>query len=215
MQNMIFILLIVIFSFLYIFVIPADPEIIHILFKVIPMLLIILYGWKNMPDKKTVTHYFIICGLIFSTVGDATLRWFVVGLSAFLIGHLFYIAAFRRVIIFSVSKLLSLIILVPFALWMGKHLVSSLNQDGEKALVLPVLAYIIVIMLMWFLAILTSNAFAIIGSILFVISDSILAWNMFVSPIEQAGILIMLTYYGAQLFIASSIFKIEKKKFIF
>ena len=42
-----------------------------------------------------------------------------------------------------------------------------------------------------------SSAFAI-GAVLFVFSDFILAWNMFVEPIPYSGYLILITYYAGQ-----------------
>ncbi len=203
-------MLIFIFGFLYIFIIPTDPEWLKLTFKVIPMILIIMYAFNHMPSMKNSTHYLIIIGLFFSTIGDATLRWFVIGLTAFLIGHLFYIGAFRKVATVSMPKILSLIALVPFGVWMGFRLVQSLLSQGESPLIIPVLLYIFVILTMCFIAILTGNRYSIIGSVLFVISDAILAWNMFVAAISLSGIYVMTTYYGAQFFIATSMASIDK-----
>lgn len=205
-------ILILFFSLLYIFIIPSNPELIKLIFKVIPMILIIIYAFKNIPSPKNKTHTLIIIGLIFSTIGDATLRWFVVGLTAFLISHLFYIGAFKRVASFNLPKSLSLIALIPVGIWMGIKLVQSLTSQDESFLIIPVLLYIVIILTMCFVAILTGNAFAIIGSILFVISDSILAWNMFVSSISFSGVYVMITYYSAQFFIATSMATISQKQ---
>lgn len=210
MRKILFPALILIFGLLYIFVIPADPEWFKLIFKIIPMILIIIYAWRNIPVARNNTHYLIVIGLIFSTIGDATLRWFVVGLTAFLIGHLFYIGAFKRVASFNLPKTFSLIALIPFGIWMGVKLVHSLTTQGESFLIIPVLLYIVVILLMCFIAILTGNIYAIIGSILFVISDSILAWNMFIDSIHLSGVYVMTTYYSAQFFIATSMATISK-----
>jgi hypothetical protein len=56
-----------------------------------------------------------------------------------------------------------------------------------------------------FIAIRTGSIFAIIGSILFIASDSYLAINKFVMALPLAHEVIMLTYYSAQLLIALSI----------
>lgn len=210
-SRILLISMIIFFSVLYIFIIPSDPEIVKLIFKLIPMLLIIGYAWSNLPAVRERMHILIMIGLVFSTIGDATLGWFVIGLTAFLIGHLFYISAFKRVASVSLPKLVSLLILVPFAVWMGVRLVQSLSAQGESFLIIPVLAYIMVIMIMCFIAILTGNIFAIIGSILFVISDAVLAWNMFVQSIHLSSLYIMTSYYGAQFFIASSMATINKK----
>lgn len=202
---------IIIFACLYIFVIPSQPESISLLFKVIPMILIIVYARINRPSNSNKTYTLILIGLLFSTIGDATLRWFVIGLTAFLIGHLFYIAAFRRLASFSIKKSVSLVLLIPYGLWIGMELVRSLTSQNEALLIAPVIAYIIVILLMSFMAISTGNFYAIIGSLLFVISDSILAWNMFIQSVSFADISIMTTYYGAQFFIALAIKTIGHK----
>ena len=61
-----------------------------------------------------------------------------------------------------------------------------------------VLAYIILIITMLILAWMQQNRYYAIGAWLFVLSDSVLAWNKFVSHIEGASYLIMIPYYLAQ-----------------
>lgn len=139
MNRTLLISMIIFFSVLYIFIIPPDPEIVKLIFKIIPMLLIIGYAWSNLPAVRERVHILIMIGLVFSTIGDAILHWFVIGLTAFLIGHLFYISAFKRVASVSLPKLVSLFILVPFAVWMGVRLVQSLSAQGESFLIIPYL----------------------------------------------------------------------------
>lgn len=157
-----------------------------------------------MPSEKTATHSLLLIGLFFSMIGDGTLHWFIVGLSAFLIGHLFYIAGFLKHYTFSLTRFSILIPLLLFSIFIGNRLVTSLKLDHNEGLIIPVIAYITVIAMMALLATMTENNWVAIGSILFVISDSILAWNKFISPIGYSGILVMTTYYSAQFFIAHS-----------
>ncbi|MNL83390.1 YhhN-like protein [compost metagenome] len=65
--------------------------------------------------------------------------------------------------------------------------------------------YVTVISLMAWSAIMSGNKLAIAGSLLSVVSDSVLSWNMFVSDVTYAGPIIMLTYYSAQYLIARSL----------
>lgn len=88
---------------------------------------------------------------------------------------------------------------------MGYHLLHALSDSGEQALKIPVIAYIAVIAIMCFLAVMTENKWAALGGVLFVISDAILAWNMFVRPLVYEGVFVMGTYYGGQFFIAHSL----------
>ncbi|WP_308128761.1 lysoplasmalogenase [Bacillus sp. sid0103] len=196
---------ILLMSLIYIFAIPSKPEAIKLLFKLIPMWLILFYAYKQIPDKKSRPHWIIWCGLFICMLGDGLIRWFVIGLAAFLIGHLFYIAGFSRYWRFTK---LSLLMILPIALYgfvMGYHVIAALLQNHLDTLVVPVLMYIVIISLMSWTGFLSHNRWAIIGSILFVLSDSILSWNMFVSEIPHSDILIMTTYYIAQFFIAHSL----------
>ncbi|PAV31599.1 lysoplasmalogenase [Virgibacillus profundi] len=204
-------ILILLMSILYIFIIPEEPLGIKLLFKLIPMAMIIFYAIRKLPGKKSLTHWLILIGLFFSMIGDGTLHWFVVGLSAFLIGHLFYMTGFFAKWNFSVIRFLMIVPIAVYGFFMGSELLNALKQEGNDTLIIPVLAYIIVISLMAWSAVMTGNKWVIMGSILFVISDSILAWNMFVAPVNFSGELIMSTYYGAQFLIAHSLGTIVKR----
>lgn len=78
----------------YIAAAPDEPLALQLLFKAIPMVLIVLYAITLLPRDRRPIHVLIPVGLGFSLVGDVTLHWFVVGLTAFLIAHLFYLAGF-------------------------------------------------------------------------------------------------------------------------
>ncbi|GAB6926453.1 lysoplasmalogenase [Paenibacillus sp. JCM 10914] len=205
MKKWILPVIILVMSILYIFFIPSDPMAVKLLFKVIPMLLIIAYAYLHFPSRKSIVHPLLLIGLFFCMIGDATLIWFIVGLSAFLIGHLFYTAGFLTQWRYSLLRLLSIVPIAIYSAWMGIQLVSSLKLNGQAELIIPVIAYITVISLMLWSAVMTGNLWATFGSLLFVISDSILSWNMFVSGINHSGIWIMTTYYAAQFLIASSV----------
>ncbi|AIF44859.1 lysoplasmalogenase [Virgibacillus sp. SK37] len=203
-------LLILTMSIVYIFIVPDEPFIFKLFFKLIPMAMILMYAFEQSGRRKTKTHLLLLSGLVFSMLGDGTIHWFILGLSAFLIGHLFYITGFLTRWSFSVIRILYAIPVGIYAFLIGRELLQAFNEAGEQSLVIPVLLYILVISIMTWSAMMTGNPWAIWGSILFVISDSILAWNMFVHPIPNAGKLIMLTYYGAQFLIAHSLFTIVK-----
>jgi uncharacterized membrane protein YhhN len=131
--------------------------------------------------------------------------FFLLGLSAFLIAHIFYIIFFHFLRLAENIKSnawLLLIVVLYYAV-----LISILSPYlGDMKL--PVRIYGIVISLMLMLALHTlfmeNKAHArwfISGAVLFVLSDSILAINKFYYSFGAAGILIMLTYGVAQLFI--------------
>lgn len=200
--------LIFVMALLYIFVIPDNPLYVKLFFKAIPILLIIYYAIRQSKRvAREVIHYLVVIGLIFSLVGDVTLQWFLIGLSAFLLGHILYVAGFLTKWRFSMPLSLAIIPIGLFGWWMGSNLLEALRENGEETLMVPVVVYITVISLMCFLAVMTRNKWAVLGGVLFVISDAILAWNMFIEPVAYEGIIVMGTYYAGQFFIAHSLYQ--------
>ncbi|MDR6550552.1 lysoplasmalogenase [Paenibacillus qinlingensis] len=194
-------------SLLYIFFIPSDPTAVKLLFKLIPMWLIMWYAYLQIPIQRQRYHMYILIGLFFCMLGDGLLSMFVIGLSAFLIGHLFYTASFLQRWSFSKLRFAVIIPLTLYGLIMGRELLHALVSDGKEGLIVPVLLYLIVISFMAFSAIMTGHPWAILGSLLFVVSDSILSWNMFISDVTYSGPLIMTSYYAAQFLLAYSLGK--------
>ncbi|MFC4598258.1 lysoplasmalogenase [Cohnella hongkongensis] len=204
-QSFVLPALIALTGLLYIFAIPSEPEAVKLLFKLIPMALIMVYAYRLSAEFRKRYHWLVMAGLFCCAVGDGTLRWFVVGLSAFLVGHLFYLTAFFGRWRFSKLRIASALPIAAFAFVMGNELTQALTDSGNTGLIVPVLAYVVVISTMGWSAIMTGSRTAIAGSLLFMASDSILSWNMFVSDVAYSGPLIMLTYYSAQFLIASSL----------
>ncbi len=199
--------LIFLMSIIYIFLIPSDPFAVKLLFKLIPMWLILYFAYLQQPDDGQKSKGLILIGLFFCMLGDGLLHWFIIGLSFFLIGHLIYIAGFLKRWKFSKLRFASILPLLVFDFIIGNKLINALQEAGSDALVIPVIIYIGAISIMAWAAFMTGNIYAILGSLLFVISDTVLSWNMFISDVPYSHFLIMSTYYAAQYTIASSISK--------
>lgn len=188
------------------------------LFKPLTMVIIFciaLLGHEAAPAYR----YLILAGLLASIGGDVFLMLpsdrFVAGLIAFLIAHLFYIAAFTSEI--TVLVWWPLIPLAAVGVILYIVLAPSLGK-----LKLPVLLYIAVILLMTWLActrllqpgdtagtaVLASQGGALAacsGAVLFVISDAVLALNRFRGAFRAAALLNLSTYFAAQALIAGSL----------
>jgi uncharacterized membrane protein YhhN len=152
----------------------------------------------------------ILAGLLCSLAGDIALmlpeKWFASGLGSFLAAHVFYILAFKPGPGRPVSPGLLLPFLV-FGLLMFRILAPSLGR-----LRLPVLVYVAVITAMAWLAAGrfvdlggTRPLLAFAGAVLFLISDSALAYDRFVRRFGPAQAVVLGTYFPAQLLIALSI----------
>jgi len=179
-----------------------------------PMLMLLLIGFFIIQTghERDPLKRWIIVALFFSWVGDILLMFqsknelfFMLGLCAFLLAHIFYIIFFHLVRIRENVKSnlwLLLLVVTYYAV-----LISFLSPYLGK-MKLPVRVYGIVISFMFMLAmhmlfLKNKNAgrWMMFGALLFVISDSLLAVNKFYLSFSFAGILIILTYGLAQLFI--------------
>ncbi len=161
-------------------------------------------------SKRDSYRYLIVAGLCFSLAGDILLMLssdqFVFGLVSFLVAHIFYIGAFstRPKTLLSIWIGLACVAYGCLMLW---FLFPNLGD-----LKLPVSIYVAVVLLMawqaqcrWAEERGQGTALAAIGAILFVASDSMIAIDRFNGRFRSAGVLIMTTYFTAQLLIALSV----------
>jgi uncharacterized membrane protein YhhN len=179
-----------------------------------PLLIPALAGHFLLQANNVVSGLkkWIVLALFFSWAGDVLLMFqeknsifFLLGLSAFLLAHIFYIVFFHHVRVRENVKsnpwLLVIVVVYYAALisWLSPFLGS---------MKIPVRIYGVIISVMFMLAMHMLNIknkmagkWMMAGAFLFVVSDSLLAINKFYQPFEAAGILIMLTYGVAQFFI--------------
>jgi uncharacterized membrane protein YhhN len=192
--------------------IQLQNETVQYVFKPLLMLLLIVYFLSQTKLWITNLKKWIVAALFFSWLGDVLLMFqdqnslfFLLGLSAFLVAHIFYIVFFHSIRVKEMIKSnlwLLLIVVIYYGVLIN---VLSPYLGNMK---LPVRIYGIVISFMLLLAMhmgFIKNKIAgqwmLGGAFLFVISDSLLAINKFYQSFEPAGILIILTYGLAQLFI--------------
>ena len=158
-------------------------------------------GFKNDPKV------WLLAALGVSVMGDVWLMlpgFFVQGLASFLIAHVFFIALFRQGIDWFPSKLALVCALVYGALMLT--VLWPYLATGLKA---PVAAYVVVITLMGAQAFGRASVlktwharWVAVGALLFMASDSLLAWDKFVAPIPLGQLWVLGTYFSAQLLIA-------------
>jgi uncharacterized membrane protein YhhN len=145
-----------------------------------------------------------VIALAFGLVGDVLLldgarpSRFLAGLSAFLGGHLLYIAAFVMMGL-SVNPWVAL----PAAtcigcLVAGRALLPSLWRSGDRPLAGAVATYMVVLTLAAVLAGATGQPLVAAGAALFVVSDTILSLDKFLAPVPRAHLWVMATYLLAQ-----------------
>lgn len=159
--------------------------------------LILIYIAQLKSEKMQLDKFFLL-GLMLSFFGDLLLlfEWgFLPGLGSFLIAHLFYIISFKQKnqkrisefwpVILSIYASILLVFLFPYL----------------KEMKIPVIIYATVIATMMYNAIKTQNRNLIIGALLFLISDTLLAVFLFLQPLAFLNVLVMVTYLLAQWFL--------------
>ncbi|TXK85255.1 lysoplasmalogenase [Paenibacillus sp. N3.4] len=205
----------IIFSGLgYLFALAGENMTMRWILKPGTIILMILLAATIRNVAKTYKNL-IIAGLFLSAIGDSFLllsgkQWFTFGLVAFLIAHLVYVAAFVTRWRFSPFHLLALIPIATYSFLLLNRLHAGILAGGNSGLWIPVLVYVVVISIMIWSAVISRSWIAIVGAILFFMSDSLLAWNMFVMSVSWAGYGVMISYYLAQFLLANSIERSKK-----
>lgn len=176
----------------------------------VPLLILIcLLETKPLSHSKTqpLNHLFLT-GLIFSFFGDLFLlfNWgFLPGLGSFLLAHFFYIFCFTKLTVRKHLPILAaglLVYVTVLIFYLFPYL---------KEMKIPVIIYGVVIAAMLYFAVRTTNKNLILGAVLFVISDSVLAINLFVKETTVLSMIVMITYISAQWFLVKGLLSNSKK----
>jgi len=179
-----------------------------------PAVMVFLWIWLYTGTGLQGNSLWFGLGILLSLVGDVILvnpsdRMFLLGLIAFLFTHVFYLIGFKE-------KLLNLtawsFVLMFFifinGLRLTRRIVGAMRAKQQNSLVSPVIVYSLVISLMLYAAMSTifdpawttrAAFFVSVGAFLFYLSDLILAWNKFVSPLTNAPMLNIFPYYLGQI----------------
>ena len=176
----------------------------HRVFKPLTMLIAIVLVARVLPLKFSVPLQLALIG---SLAGDAFLMvpgYFIPGLVSFLCAHLAYIAVFKKDLAWFPNRR-TLALTLGFGLVMyGVLWVGGL----PAALRVPVAAYVTVIALMAAQAMGRATVLRTPGAIwvavgagFFMLSDTLLALNKFVSPLPLSPLWVLSTYYIAQVLI--------------
>jgi uncharacterized membrane protein YhhN len=186
-----------------------EQDTLQFIFKPLLVSSLLYYFILSTRQVTSALKKWIVAALIFSTAGDTLLMFantnelfFILGLCAFLVAHLFYIYTFHQIRTrHQISgKWYAAIIVAIYYFLIINFLLPHLG--GLKY---PVIVYGLVISFMLLVAMhlydLEDNITArylLTGAILFVVSDSVLAINKFYHPYPWGGWAIMITYVLAQ-----------------
>lgn len=175
-----------------------------------PVLMLSLMGFvlQNLDRKDAapllVTLFFALAGDVFLLFDGAV--YFPLGLGSFLIMQLLYIRLFVKPLVWRKFHALSD---VPFLLLVLAYVVYFLSQlwvGLVPDLKIPVVLYALALGAMAYFAFLRKlyvqgpqYVYVMLGALFFVLSDSLLAYNKFVTSFPQNSFWVMSTYILAQL----------------
>jgi uncharacterized membrane protein YhhN len=210
-------------TFLFIFLLVSLIDIIAILnnsslWQTIakPLIIPALLAYYITSSKSKNKVY--IVALIFSFAGDVLLldksNLFLFGIGAFLITQVLYVYLFSRGLGNS-SRANKILAGIPFLVYF--IVLVTVLKPGLQDFFIPVLVYGLAISLFGTVALLnylikrdviSLRLFA--GAVLFILSDSLIAFNKFHHERSSYPVIIMITYIVAQSLIATYILKSEK-----
>lgn len=190
---------------------PHTPTLANIITIIYFLLAIFYFTPCEVPHKLVFPLTFLtVCSLRlapwplilamgFSAAGDwmGTCNNFWGQMGFFALAHIAYIIFFSHSCKQSKTTdkaILKCSIVTLYGLIIGTLVLRHVHGPLQAGI--PV--YILLIMTMLTLAWMQQNRYYAIGAWLFVLSDSVLAWNKFVFHIEGASYLIMIPYYLAQ-----------------
>ncbi len=185
--------------------------------KPLIMISMIVFYFLQTRNHRSFQDKLMIVAFFFSLIGDSFLMLsdttsFTFGLGSFLITHLIYIFIFSRNRL--KMNILARISLLAFSISM----LFVLKDNVNDSLLIPVIIYMITITVMAITAAERntnpeSYRMVLIGAVLFVLSDSLIAINEFVNPIPFSTFLIMGTYVLAQYLICIGFLERSNTKF--
>ena len=187
----------------------------HWVCKPLTTLLILGTVWRTDPAISRRYARWMAAGMVASLVGDVFLMLpqdaFVPGLVAFLLAHLCFILALLDDSRFAERPLgmLACVAYGAFDLW-------ALWPSLPDALHVPVVVYVLGLASMGGQAVVRSRRHAtderavsaqwsMAGALLFMLSDTLLAWDRFRFMIPMSGLWVLATYYAALWCLARSV----------
>ena len=188
----------------------VNKPILRLFFKPLTTILIIVLALLQPVYIQENYRYLILGGLFFSLIGDILLvlpkEKFIPGLISFFIAHVVFIIAFTMDFGFQwdwIFLLVVLALLSPYLWVLLRH---------TKEMTIPVTAYAIILTILLWQALSRfwyfgddRTLYIFLGSVLFVFSDAVLAYDKFVKKFRLSEVILMATYWLALILFAFSV----------
>jgi alkenylglycerophosphocholine hydrolase len=163
--------------------------------KALPILIMAYLSYSYL---KGCVKILMVSAFLFCTAGDVLLdvsrvNYFVPALVSFMIAHILYSVVFFKDFKFKKQRLIIVAAIIIYV-----SLIFCLSELGS--LFIPVLIYILVITIMGIIVSFSDRPIngVLLGVLLFIVSDSLIAINKFIHPLPYSTFLNITIYYWAQ-----------------
>jgi uncharacterized membrane protein YhhN len=168
-----------------------------------PGALVLLIGVALTIDAaQGDVRVWFVAALVLSLAGDVFLMLpdrFVPGLASFLLAHVAYVVGLNLHGGSVGALALAAIPVAAVAAVLATRILSAMTTGGNRELIGPVVAYMVVISAMVTSALASVNVWAVAGATLFFVSDALIAETRFVRPVTRnLRVAIMATYHLGQ-----------------
>ncbi len=155
-------------------------------------------------DHRTQVAWWL-SALTWCLIGDIALmldRWkersyFLLGLGSFFLGHVSFVIGFLARGVELWKSGIAFLIVGAIAVPLLKMFITGAKARGQAEMVVPLCAYVTVIVCMMSAAVGTGTALAIAGAALFMLSDTLIGLERFVGSVRHQHLAIIVTYHLA------------------
>ena len=178
------------------------------LFKPLTIVLLIWAAFTvDLGDAKP----FVLAGLAFGAIGAVELLAssddgpadapFLAGLGSFLIGHVLYVIGFARAGLQGIFLIAGVLVVAGAAGLTLPAVLRGAARSAGRGFAAVVAAYAGVLGVMAVCAVGTGSWASAAGGVLFLASDTVIAWERFVGRLPRGPLLVIVTYHLAQFLI--------------
>lgn len=176
-----------------------------------PLTLAVLIAATVFADAGPAKPW-LVAALVLGLLGDVFLMFsdetsssadgaFMAGLGSFLVGHLAYLVAFTRHGVHGWQMLAGALVVGGVSALAVPRVLHGARDRGGSVLAGAVGVYAAALGAMTILGFGTAAVATAIGALLFLASDTAIAWQRFVHPLLRGPLLVIVTYHLAQLLI--------------
>ena len=155
----------------------------------------------SIDANDTVARGWMVAALVFCIAGDVFLMLprdaFVPGLASFAVAQVLFTVSFAVGDVSAMRLVVALVLVAVTSLVLARRFISALRRLNQGSLIPPIVIYMTVISAMVISAIASGNVFGIVGAVLFMASDSLIAEERFVRQRRWQRLTIIVTYHLA------------------